>query len=113
MEKDWCFWLFRFSAIGVSGGPDSMALCVLTAGWKTDGANAVGKSDDGFINGVLGIIVDHGLREESNEEAQIVSSRVTEMGILLNSDILLCHEFELVTSIELGWLTQTSFRNQM
>ncbi|KAJ6355555.1 hypothetical protein OIU77_006025 [Salix suchowensis] len=68
-------------AIGVSGGPDSMALCVLTAGWKTDGANAVGKSDDGFINGVLGIIVDHGLREESNEEAQIVSSRVTEMGI--------------------------------
>lgn len=72
-------------AIGVSGGPDSMALCVLTAGWKTDGANAVGKSDDGFINGVLGIIVDHGLREESNEEAQIVSSRVTEMDVRLQS----------------------------
>lgn len=70
-------------AIGVSGGPDSMALCFLTAGWKTDGANAnaVGKSDDGFINGILGVIVDHGLREESNEEAHIVSSRVTEMGI--------------------------------
>ncbi|CAK7337406.1 unnamed protein product [Dovyalis caffra] len=69
--------------IGVSGGPDSIALCVLTAGWKTDGANAnaVGKSDDGFIDGVLGIIVDHGLRAESNEEAQIVSSRVSEMGI--------------------------------
>lgn len=72
-------------AIGVSGGPDSMALCFLTAGWKTDGANAVGKSDDGFINGILGVIVDHGLREESNEEAHIVSSRVTEMDVRLQS----------------------------
>lgn len=74
-------------AIGVSGGPDSMALCFLTAGWKTDGANAnaIGKSDDGFINGILGVIVDHGLREESNEEAHIVSSRVTEMDVRLQS----------------------------
>lgn len=64
-----------------------MALCFLTAGWKTDGANAnaIGKSDDGFINGILGVIVDHGLREESNEEAHIVSSRVTEMDVRLQS----------------------------
>ncbi|KAK7314467.1 hypothetical protein VNO77_32992 [Canavalia gladiata] len=68
-------------ALGVSGGPDSMALCVLTAGWKTSGANAVSTESDGFIDGLLAIIVDHGLRAESKEEANIVSNRVSEMGI--------------------------------
>lgn len=66
-------------AIGVSGGPDSMALCALTAFWKGQGLD--GKCDgDGFIDGVLAIIVDHGLREESTEEASIVSNRVAKMG---------------------------------
>ncbi|KAK6944970.1 tRNA(Ile)-lysidine/2-thiocytidine synthase, N-terminal [Dillenia turbinata] len=60
-------------AIGVSGGPDSMALCVLAANWKTECI--------GFVDGLLGIVVDHGLRAESGEEAILVSHRVSEMGI--------------------------------
>ncbi|MED6110044.1 hypothetical protein PIB30_039310 [Stylosanthes scabra] len=68
-------------ALGVSGGPDSMALCVLTAGWKTAGANAVNTDSGGFIDGLLAIIVDHGLRAESKEEANIVCRRVSKMGI--------------------------------
>ncbi|KAL5143021.1 tRNA(Ile)-lysidine synthase [Glycine soja] len=68
-------------ALGVSGGPDSMALCVLTAGWKTAGADAVTPENGGFIDGLLAIIVDHGLRAESKEEANIVSHRVSKMGI--------------------------------
>ncbi|KAI9186322.1 hypothetical protein LWI28_016179 [Acer negundo] len=67
-------------ALGVSGGPDSMALCVLTADWKTGDQNVVGDGDE-FIGGLLAIIVDHGLREESREEAKMVSSRVSDMGI--------------------------------
>ncbi|KAM5547754.1 hypothetical protein ABKV19_001963 [Rosa sericea] len=73
-------------AIGVSGGPDSMALCALTAYWKGQGYD--GKCDEGFIDGVLAIIVDHGLREESTEEASIVSNRVAKMGI--RSDVACC-----------------------
>ena len=69
------------SALGVSGGPDSMALCVLTAGWKTAGADAVTPENGGFIDGLLAIIVDHGLRAESKEEANIVSHRVSKMGV--------------------------------
>ncbi|KAK7272696.1 hypothetical protein RJT34_29469 [Clitoria ternatea] len=72
-------------ALGVSGGPDSMALCVLTAGWKTAGANAVSSENGGFIDGLLAIIVDHGLRAESKEEAHIVSHRVSDMGIRCES----------------------------
>lgn len=67
-------------ALGVSGGPDSMALCVLTAGWKTGGFNQNGEAGE-FIDGLLAITVDHGLREESKEEANIVSHRVSDMGI--------------------------------
>lgn len=67
-------------ALGVSGGPDSMALCVLTASWKTNGLNAAGESS-GFIDGILAIIVDHGLRAESKDEANIVSNWVSQMGI--------------------------------
>ncbi|CAN1772757.1 tRNA(Ile)-lysidine synthase [Linum perenne] len=66
-------------ALGVSGGPDSMALCFLTAAWKIDGPNAAGQSC-GYIDGLLAIIVDHGLRAESKEEARIVSHRVSKMG---------------------------------
>eukprot|EP00257_Ricinus_communis_P014115 XP_015571715.1 uncharacterized protein LOC8268361 isoform X7 [Ricinus communis] len=64
-------------AIGVSGGPDSVALCVLTAAWKSAG---VAKSE-GFVDGLLAIVVDHGLRPESKEEAQVVSRRVSDMGV--------------------------------
>jgi tRNA(Ile)-lysidine synthase TilS/MesJ len=72
--------LLFLSALGVSGGPDSMALCVLTAGWKTTGVNSVGTDSSGFIDGLLAIIIDHGLREESKEEANVVRNRVSEMG---------------------------------
>ncbi|KAJ9167821.1 hypothetical protein P3X46_019414 [Hevea brasiliensis] len=67
-------------AIGVSGGPDSIALCFLTAAWKTECPHVVSQSG-GFIDGLLAIVVDHGLRAESKEEARIVSRRVSEMGI--------------------------------
>ncbi|CAK8534027.1 unnamed protein product [Lathyrus sativus] len=68
-------------ALGVSGGPDSIALCVLTAGWKTAAVNSVGTDHSGFIPGLLAIIVDHGLRAESKDEANVVRNRVSEMGI--------------------------------
>ncbi|CAH2052685.1 unnamed protein product [Thlaspi arvense] len=67
-------------ALGVSGGPDSMALCVLTAKWKAEGLSSVNKTD-GFIDGLVAVIVDHGLRQESKYEAELVCSRVSEMGI--------------------------------
>ncbi|KAJ0962904.1 hypothetical protein J5N97_028026 [Dioscorea zingiberensis] len=67
-------------ALGVSGGPDSMALCVLTAGWKLDGL--IGRDEGSkFIDGLLGIVVDHRLRVESAEEAMLVRERVSKMGI--------------------------------
>ncbi|XP_020097678.1 uncharacterized protein LOC109716565 [Ananas comosus] len=67
-------------ALGVSGGPDSMALCVLAAGWKLDGS-APKDEASGYIEGLLGIVVDHRLRPESTEEAEIVRDRVNNMGI--------------------------------
>ncbi|XP_056162006.1 uncharacterized protein LOC115671321 isoform X2 [Syzygium oleosum] len=67
-------------ALGVSGGPDSMALCVLAADWKISGLESSGK-ESGLIDGLLAIIVDHGLRAESGEEANTVRERVSEMGI--------------------------------
>ncbi|KAH9622352.1 hypothetical protein KSS87_011426 [Heliosperma pusillum] len=67
-------------AMGVSGGADSMALCALMAHWKTcSNDDAVDRS--GFINGLLAIIIDHGLRLESKDESETVSHWVTEMGI--------------------------------
>lgn len=67
--------------MGVSGGPDSMALCLLVANWKTHGLNAASRVKSDFVDGLLGIIVDHGLRAESKDEAEIVQSRVLKMGI--------------------------------
>lgn len=71
----------RLRALGVSGGPDSMALCILTADWKTNGLNTAGESR-GFIDGLLAIIVDHGLRAESKDEANIVRHRVSDMAFV-------------------------------
>ncbi|WZZ03571.1 hypothetical protein YC2023_089492 [Brassica napus] len=62
------------------GGPDSMALCVLTAKWKTEGLSGVSKTD-GFIDGLVAVVVDHGLRQESRDEAELVCFRVSDMGI--------------------------------
>uniref|UniRef100_A0A0E0CIS8 tRNA(Ile)-lysidine/2-thiocytidine synthase N-terminal domain-containing protein n=1 Tax=Oryza meridionalis TaxID=40149 RepID=A0A0E0CIS8_9ORYZ len=67
-------------AVGVSGGPDSMALCVLAAAWKkaVEGRKEEeGEGDaSGFVDGLLGVVVDHGLRPESADEAQLVRDRV-------------------------------------
>ncbi|KAK9060774.1 hypothetical protein SSX86_021480 [Deinandra increscens subsp. villosa] len=68
-------------AVGVSGGPDSMALCLLAANWKTYGLNAASRVNNDFIDGLLAIIVDHGLRAESKNEAETVQHRVLKMGI--------------------------------
>ncbi|KAK1413894.1 hypothetical protein QVD17_29631 [Tagetes erecta] len=68
-------------AVGVSGGPDSMALCSLAANWKTCGPHAASRVNNDFVDGLLAIIVDHGLRAESKNEAEIVQSRVLKMGI--------------------------------
>ncbi|KAK8550263.1 hypothetical protein V6N13_118781 [Hibiscus sabdariffa] len=67
-------------ALGVSGGPDSMALCVLAANWKAEVQYGIGNSGK-YIDGLLAIIVDHGLRPESKDEATLVGNRVSEMGI--------------------------------
>ena len=48
---------------------------VLSVDWKTEGPNAVAKNG-GFVNGLLAIVVDHGLCRKSKEEAHIVSRRV-------------------------------------
>ncbi|KAI3814543.1 hypothetical protein L1987_14183 [Smallanthus sonchifolius] len=63
-------------AVGVSGGPDSMALCILTANWKTYGLNAASRVNNDYVDGLLAIIVDHGLRAESKNEAEIVQHRI-------------------------------------
>ncbi len=57
-------------AVAVSGGPDSLALCLLAARW----AGALGGT-------VLGLIVDHGLRPGSAEEARTVAGWLGRRGI--------------------------------
>ncbi|KAI3711610.1 hypothetical protein L1987_70149 [Smallanthus sonchifolius] len=68
-------------AVGVSGGPDSMALCLLAANWKTYGVNVASRANNDFVDGLLAIVVDHGLRAESKNESEIVQHRVLKMGI--------------------------------
>ncbi|CAH1430146.1 unnamed protein product [Lactuca virosa] len=62
------------------GGPDSMALCLLAADWKTHGLNAALRQNKDVIDGLLAIIVDHGLCPESNE-AETVQHRILNMRI--------------------------------
>ncbi|KAG8376027.1 hypothetical protein BUALT_Bualt09G0020200 [Buddleja alternifolia] len=68
-------------AMAISGGPDSIALCVLTAGWKYDNFGAATNGRRKSIDGLLAIVVDHGLRTESGEEADLVHNRIIDMGI--------------------------------
>ncbi|KAI3924072.1 hypothetical protein MKW92_015355 [Papaver armeniacum] len=67
-------------AVGVSGGPDSVALCVLTSQWKKDALIGIDEKD-GFVDGLLSIVVDHGLRKESKDEANVVHDRVSKLGV--------------------------------
>ncbi|CAH1430145.1 unnamed protein product [Lactuca virosa] len=64
------------------GGPDSMALCLLAADWKTHGLNAALRQNKDVIDGLLAIIVDHGLCPESNE-AETVQHRILNMNVRL------------------------------
>ena len=57
-------------AVAVSGGPDSMALALLAAEWARARAGSV-----------LGLIVDHGLRPESGEEARQAAAWLENRGI--------------------------------
>ncbi len=57
-------------AVAVSGGADSMAAAVLTDEWA--------RNRGGYA---VGVIVDHGLRQESAEEASLVAQRLTALGI--------------------------------
>ncbi|XP_058074347.1 uncharacterized protein LOC131223077 isoform X2 [Magnolia sinica] len=67
-------------ALGVSGGPDSIALCILALGWKKDAMIGMNQTSD-YIDGLFGIVVDHRLRSESTEEANHVRNMVYKMGI--------------------------------
>ncbi|CAO2045371.1 unnamed protein product [Urochloa humidicola] len=72
-------------AVGVSGGPDSMALCVLATAWKKaagrKAADEEGFVSSAFVDGLLSVVVDHGLRPESADEARLVRDRVRGMGV--------------------------------
>ncbi len=57
-------------AVAVSGGADSLALAVLSQGW------AVGRGGSAF-----GLVVDHGLRDESAAEAALTVARLTAIGM--------------------------------
>ena len=57
-------------AVGVSGGPDSLALCLLADGWARARGGAV-----------LALTVDHGLRPDSGHEAARVAGWLAARGI--------------------------------
>ena len=56
-------------AVAVSGGPDSMALVALSHDWARDRGGRV-----------EGLIVDHGLRPDSTDEADRVAEWLNEFG---------------------------------
>lgn len=77
------------AAVGVSGGPDSMALCVLAAAWKKKAPHEEeeGSFAEAFVDGLLGGGVDHGLRPESADEARLVRDRVRGMGTVSSNHL--------------------------
>ena len=64
-----------------------MALCVLATAWKKAAGRKAGDEEDpvasAFVDGLLGVVVDHGLRPESADEARLVRDRVRGMGNLM------------------------------
>lgn len=65
-------------AIAVSGGPDSMALLLLVAGWARARGLLQGDADPSPI---VAITVDHGLRASSDAEAQWVAGEARRLGV--------------------------------
>jgi tRNA(Ile)-lysidine synthase len=65
-------------AIAVSGGPDSMALMHLVAGWARSRAIALASAEPAPI---IAITIDHGLRPGSAEEARWVAAEAARMGL--------------------------------
>jgi tRNA(Ile)-lysidine synthase len=57
-------------AVGVSGGPDSMALAILAHDWTRHCGGSI-----------LALIVDHALREGSDDEARMTLERLRRLGI--------------------------------
>ncbi|MDF7674284.1 tRNA lysidine(34) synthetase TilS [Acetobacteraceae bacterium ESL0709] len=53
-------------ALAVSGGGDSMALAFLARSWRVH---------------IIALIVDHGLRPESRQEAELTAQRLSQMGV--------------------------------
>ncbi|GJR02381.1 putative reverse transcriptase domain-containing protein [Tanacetum coccineum] len=66
--------------VGVSGGPNSMALCLLAANWNTYGLNATSKGKDDVVDGLLAIMLIW-LSAESKDEVEMVQRRVLNLGI--------------------------------
>ena len=58
--------------LAVSGGADSMAMAALVNKWH---------EDNGVARSIKAIIVDHGIRAESADEANWVSEQLTDLGI--------------------------------
>jgi tRNA(Ile)-lysidine synthase len=74
-------------AIAVSGGPDSVALMHLVAGWLNAGPRGVPRG----APPALVLTVDHGLRPESAEEARWVGGEAARLGL---PHVTLCWEGE-------------------
>ncbi len=65
----------RAIVLAVSGGPDSMALMLMAAAWRT--ASAGGRR----VPEILAATVDHGLRQEARNEAELVAAAAGRLGI--------------------------------
>ena len=57
-------------AVAVSGGPDSLCLAFLIQRWS-----------EGLGGRTVGLIVDHGLRDESHDEARAVAHQLRALGV--------------------------------